>query len=99
MKKLKLSLALLTTAALAGCIDVTASRTKSGTNTTDKVRVRAFLENINNGTYGTSNGLYLSTTQTTPDQQSISILAGGVVELGKAGMALAAKAPTNTPAK
>lgn len=78
--------------ALTGCLDVTATRKGSGTNSTDTVRVRAFLETINNGTYGTSNGLYLSSTSATPDQQTIAILAGAVVELGKL-------AATNRPAK
>jgi hypothetical protein len=97
MKRIILSS--IAAAALCGCINVTASRTTTGTNTTDSISVRAFLETINQGTYGTSNGLYLTTTQTTPDQQSIAILAGAVVDLGKSGMALAATQQTNSPTK
>lgn len=88
-------LAALLCLALCGCVNVSATRTTTinGVLTTDTIVVKAFLENITDGTYTTTNGMSLSTSSTTPDQQSISLLANGVVNLATM---FAAKAPTNT---
>jgi hypothetical protein len=81
---------------LCGCVNVTATRTTSSSGVvTDTITVKSFLESITDGTYGTTNGMLLSTTSATPDQQSISVLAGVVGDLGKSAMLMAAR-PTNT---
>ena len=86
---------------LAGCVSATASRTaKDGS--TDSIKVSSFLSTITNGKYGVTNSdgtsMALTTDASTPDQQSIAILAGAVTELGKGAMALAAKPVTNAAA-
>jgi len=101
MKTLSVICASILIAALCGCVSATATHTaKDGS--ADSVTVKGFLETIANGNYSTTNsngtGMTLSTTSATPDQQSIAILAGTVGEIAKAGMAMAAKAPTNAPA-
>ena len=71
-----------------------------GSQTTDTMKADAFLADIHNGAY-TDGTMTLTVTDATPDQQSIATLAGGVVDLGKAAMALS-KAPavtTNAAAK
>jgi hypothetical protein len=82
---------------LCGCVNVTATRTSTvaGVVYTDTITVKAFLENIADGMYTTTNGLTLSTSSATPDQQSIATLAGVVGDLGKSAMMMANR-PTNT---
>lgn len=78
---------------LSGCISATATRTVTGADgivTSDSITVKGFLESIGNGTYSSTNGMVLSTSDTTPDQQSIATLAGIVGDLGKGALALAA---------
>lgn len=94
---MKLILPLLAAAALCGCVSATATRTSSGTNVTETIRVTGFLENIQNGSYTTTDGMTLTATQATPDQQSIQVLATGVVDLGKTALALAAKGTNSIP--
>jgi hypothetical protein len=81
--------------ALCGCVAVTATRTTAvnGVPVTETISVKSFLADITDGTYSTTNGMVLSTTSTTPDQQSISTLSSGVVSLATL---FAAKAPTNS---
>jgi hypothetical protein len=88
-------ISLLCVLALVGCVNVTATRTTTvnGVSTTDSIVVKSFLESITDGTYSTTNGMVLSTSSATPDQQSISTLANGVVNIATL---FAAKAPTNT---
>jgi hypothetical protein len=78
-----------------GCVAVTATRTTTvnGVATTDTISVKSFLSDITDGTYSNSNGMVLSTTSSTPDQQSIATLANGVVNLATM---FAVKGPTNT---
>jgi len=79
-----------------GCVSATATRTaKDGTQ--DSVKVSSFLNSIKNGTYTNGSGTTLSVTDSTPDQQSIALLAGGVIELSKLAI-FATRAPTNTAA-
>ena len=80
---------------LSGCVNVTATRTTTvnGVSTTDSIVVKSFLESITDGTYSTTNGMALSTSSATPDQQSISTLSSGIVSLATL---FAAKSPTNT---
>ena len=94
---MKALLACLFALALCGCVNVTATRTTTvnGVATTETITVKSFLESITDGSYSTTNGMVLSTSRATPDQQSISILAGVVGDLGKSAMLMAAK-PTNT---
>ena len=93
---MKLFISLMAAAALCGCVSATATRATSGTNVTETIKVTGFLENIQNGNYTTTDGMTLSATQATPDQQSIQTLATGVVDLGKTALALAAKGSTNS---
>jgi len=81
----------------SGCVVVTATRTTTlnGVPVTETITVKSFLESITDGTYSTTNGMVLSTSSATPDQQSIATLAGVVGDLGKSAMLMAAK-PTNT---
>jgi hypothetical protein len=90
-------LIIIAVVALCGCVAVTATRTTTinGVPITETIKVQSFLESISDGTYSTTNGMVLSTTSATPDQQSIATLAGVVGDLGKAAMLLA-KQPTNT---
>ena len=83
--------------ALCGCVNVTATRTTTvnGVATTDTIKVQSFLEIITDGKYETTNGMVLSTSSSTPDQQSIATLAGVVGDLGKSAMLMASR-PTNT---
>ena len=92
---MKSLLACLVALVLCGCVNVTATRTTTvnGVATTETITVKSFLENITDGSYSTTNGMILSTSSATPDQQSISTLANGVV--GLATM-FATRAPTNT---
>ena len=83
-------------AALCGCVSATATRTVNGVS--ESIKVSAFLSTIKNGNYTNGNGMTLSVTDASPDQQSIAILAGSVVELSKAAMFMA-KQPTNAPAE
>lgn len=87
---------------MSGCTSATATRsvtTAAGITTADSITVRSFLSSISNGVYGTTNAdgtcMSLSTSDATPDQQSIAILAGGLVDLGKVGLGMLSKAPTN----
>ena len=84
--------------ALCGCVAVTATRTTTlnGIPTTETITVKSFLESITDGKYETTNGMVLSTSSATPDQQSIATLAGIVGDLGKSAMLMAAKPGTNT---
>ena len=93
-------------ALIAGCVSSTATRTvqsTSGDTTTDSVKVSAFLASLHNGAYSNGSGMTLTVTDATPDQQSIAILAGGVVEMGKMFMTAkgtnTASAITNSAAK
>ena len=81
----------------SGCVNVTATRTTTvnGVATTDTIKVQSFLESITDGKYETTNGMVLSTSSSTPDQQSIATLAGVVGDLGKSAMLMSAK-PTNS---
>ena len=90
-------LAALLCLALCGCVNVTATRTTTvnGVATTETITVKSFLESITDGSYSTTNGMVLSTSSATPDQQSIATLAGVVGDLGKSAMLMASK-PTNT---
>ena len=83
--------------ALCGCVAVTATRTTTvnGILTTDTITVKSFLESITDGTFSSTNGMVLSTSSATPDQQSIATLAGVVGDLGKSAMLMASR-PTNT---
>ena len=99
-------LALCCLGALCGCVSATGTKTISSANgvtTTETIVVKGFLSTITDGTYscsdGSSNTMTLATTSATPDQQSIAILAGGIVDLGKVGLGLLTKNPfTNSPA-
>ena len=84
--------------ALCGCVNVTATRTTTvnGVATTDTIKVQSFLESITDGSYSTTNGMVLSTSSATLDQQSIATLAGVVGDLGKSAMLMASKPGTNT---
>ena len=77
--------------ALCGCVAVTAARTTTvaGNPVTETITVKSFLTDITDGTYATTNGMVLSTSSTTPDQQSIATLANGVV--GCAGFSLVSR--------
>ena len=88
----------LSTIFLSGCVNVTATRTTTvnGVATTETITVKSFLENITDGSYSTTNGMILSTSSATPDQQSIATLAGVVGDLGKSAMLMASKPGTNT---
>ena len=90
-------LACLLALALSGCVNVTATRTTTvnGIATTDTITVKSFLESITDGSYSTTNGMVLSTSSATPDQQSIATLAGVVGDLGKSAMLMSSR-PTNT---
>jgi hypothetical protein len=80
---------------MGGCVSATATRTtKEGVAET--VKVSSFLSKISNGVYTNGSGVSLSVTDATPDQQSIALLAEGVVKLGAQALALAAKVPTNS---
>lgn len=70
---------------------------KSGTviTNTDTIEVKSFLGKINNGRYSDGHGMILSVTAAGPDQESIAILSGAVVDLAKIA---AGKQPTNSPA-
>lgn len=97
--KLAIVSALALLCAFTGCTSATASKVgKDGT--TDSIQVKSFLSTIKNGAYtsaGTNGpGITLTVTDTSPDQEAIGILAGGIVELSKAAMVFAAKAPTNS---
>ena len=98
MKRISIVLALFSAVILAGCVSATATRT-SKDGTISSIKVRGFLESIQNGRYtvtnadGTSESL--STDESTPDQQSIALLAAGVVDLGKSAMLFGSKAATN----
>jgi len=81
--------------ALTGCVSATATKT-SKDGTTESVQVKGFLTKISNGVYTNGSGTSLSVSDTTPDQQSIATLSGGIVELGKSAMLLMGKAPTNS---
>lgn len=76
-----------------GCMTARTSRTNVD-GTTDTLKVHAFLFKIGNGTYTSGNGLSVTVTDAAPDQQTISLLAGSVVELSKAAL-LASRPPTN----
>ena len=88
-------MAALGCAVIAGCQTATATKvSKDGTQ--DSISVKSFLSTINNGAYSNGTGMTLSVSLATPDQQTIAILAGSVVDLAKT---FAAKQPTNaTPA-
>lgn len=89
-------LAALLCLALTSCVNVTATRRTAPNGViTESITVKAFLESIQDGTYSTTNGMALSTSSATPDQQSIATLAGVVGDLGKSAMLMAARA-TNT---
>jgi hypothetical protein len=77
-----------------GCVSATATKT-SKDGSSDSIKVTGFLEKIS-GSYSNGAGMTLIAQDVSPDQQSIAVLAGGVVELGKAGLALAARGPTNS---
>lgn len=81
--------------AMSGCVSATATKT-SKDGTTESVQVKGFLTKISNGVYTNGSGTSLSVSDTTPDQQSIATLSGGIVELGKSAMLLMGKAPTNS---
>ena len=93
MKTLPLILvAALACAGIVGCQTATATKLgKDGTQ--DTIAVKSFLSTISNGAYSNGTGMTLSVSLATPDQQTISILAGSVVDLAKA----LAKPPTNAP--
>jgi hypothetical protein len=97
MRLLTLLLLLALCGCATGCVNVTATRTTTvnGVATTETITVKSFLESITDGTFSSTNGMVLSTSSTTPDQQSISILAGVVGDLGKSAMLMASR-PTNT---
>ena len=103
-------------AALVGCAAAKVTKTtttldKDGKPVVvkDEVAVNSFLSSIKNGKYTSTNSdgtsQTLSTDDTSPDQQSIAVLAGGVVDLGKEAMLLlkhqtnAPTAGTNAPAE
>lgn len=104
MKKLTLAAALcVAVAIIAGCTSATGQKTVTinGVTTTESIKVKSFFSTITDGKWSSTNGngegVTLSTTAATPDQQSLSIAVGGIVELAKAVMVFAAKAPTNAP--
>jgi hypothetical protein len=84
----------LSCAGIIGC--TTASGSKIGKDgTRDDIKVTAFLSKIQDGAYSSgTNGMTLTVTAATPDQQAIATLAGGVVEISKAAMLLS-RQPTN----
>jgi hypothetical protein len=84
-------ISVLALAALCGCVSATATKTENGV--TEAVKVSSFLSTIKNGNYTNGSGVSLSVTDSSPDQQSIAILAGAVADLGKTAMLLAM--PTN----
>jgi hypothetical protein len=99
-KNIGILLVLLSLAALgAGCVHVNATRAADGTQT---ISVSAFLENVNGGSYSSTDPqgqpMTLTVTQATPDEQSIALLAAGVVDLGKTAMLLGTRQSTNAPA-
>lgn len=81
---------------LAGCQTAQVNKTDKSGNTTS-LNVKSFLSTIKNGQFAAGDGggtnLWLGVTDAGPDQQSIAILAGGVVEMGKL---FAGKSPTNS---
>lgn len=77
-----------------GCMTAKTSRTNAD-GSVDSLNVHAFLFKIGQGTYTSGNGLSMTVTDAAPDQQTISILAGSVVELSKVAV-MASRAPTNT---
>lgn len=84
---------------LCGCVFAQATRSvtsAAGVTTSETIQVKAFLESIGEGQFSTTNGMTLSTTQTTPDQQSIAILSTVLGEVAK-GALLLAKPSTNLP--
>ena len=94
-------------AALVGCAAAKVTKTtttldKDGKPVVvkDEVAVNSFLSSIKNGKYTSTNSdgtsQTLSTDDTSPDQQSIAVLAGGVVDLGKEALLLLKK-QTNAP--
>lgn len=78
----------------SGCVSATATREVNGTR--ESVVVKGFLSSIKNGTYTNGSGISLTVSDASPDQQSIAILAGSVVELSKAAMFMS-RPPTNSP--
>lgn len=82
---------------LVDCVSATAIRESNGVK--ESVIVKGFLSSIRNGTYTNGSGISLTVSDASPDQQSIAILAGSVVELSKAAMVFATKQPTNSPVK
>jgi hypothetical protein len=66
---------------LCGCVSATATKTENGV--TEAVKVSSFLSTIKNGVYTNGQGVSLSVTDSSPDQQSIAILSGALVDLVK----------------
>lgn len=85
--------------AMTACTTATATRTSNGV--TASVQVKSFLSTIQNGKFSVTNAdgtaMSLSTDQSTPDQQSISILAGTVGDIAKGAMLLATNRPEPKP--
>ena len=103
MKEKALFLSFITAGALLGnllngCVSATATRsiiTPTGTTNRETIVVTGFLEQIQQGNYSTADGMTLSVSAASPDDQAIATLSSGVIQLGTAAMALAAKTPTN----
>jgi hypothetical protein len=85
----KAIVSLIAMAFLVGCVSSSAEKTTTypdGRVVKDKIRAGAFLGDIHNGSYANGDGMTLTVTDATPDQQSISILAGAVVDIAKMAM-------------
>ena len=79
-----------------GCVNVTASKTFDGTET---IKVSSFLSTIKNGCYTNGNGLGISVTDASPDQQTIAKLSGDVVSIATLIMTVRTNSPATNRSK
>lgn len=98
VKKTLLSFILITLA-MAGLIGCqTAELTKTCEDgSQDHLVIKSFLSSIRDGSYSNGTGVALSVSAASPDQQSIAILAGGVIDLAKIAAAASLSNTNSVP--
>ena len=84
---------------VAGCTSVTATRNSNGTAT---IKADSFMTSVDGMqfTYTDTNGVAtsLNLQKAGVDNQALTTVTGGLIEMAKIGVLFAAKAPTNSPA-
>jgi hypothetical protein len=79
-------IALIAALVVSGCVSAVGTK-KHPDGSVESITVKGFLANVSGGNYVSTNRdgtvTTLSIQNATPDQQSIAVLAGGVVDLAK----------------